>query len=41
VEKRINLLVSEIDIITQRLELDMNHQPLKLLGMKASYQLMN
>jgi hypothetical protein len=33
--------IGEIDTIIERLEIDEEHQPLRLLGLKASYELMN
>eukprot|EP00347_Sterkiella_histriomuscorum_P001687 403371064 len=37
----VDLLVSEVDNMLLRLEFDEEHQPLKLMGLKASFQLMN
>jgi len=34
-------LISEIDAIIERLDVDYEHKPLKLLGLKATYGLMN
>ncbi|CDW86475.1 UNKNOWN [Stylonychia lemnae] len=39
--KQIDDLISEIDAMSQRLELDGEHQPLRLMGLKATYSLMN
>lgn len=34
-------VISEMDAISERLDLDGEHSPLKLLGLKATYGLMN
>jgi hypothetical protein len=34
-------LIEEIDTIIERLEIDEEHQPLRLLGVKTSYELMS
>ncbi len=34
-------LIDEIDNIKERLEIDGEHKPLRLLGLKATYDLMN
>jgi hypothetical protein len=39
--ERLKELIKEIDTIIERLEIDEEHQPLKLLGVKASYALMD
>jgi len=39
--ERLEELIGEIDTIIERLEIDEEHQPLRLLGLKASYDLMN
>jgi len=33
--------MEHIDIIISRLEIDFDQQPMKILGLKATYQLMN
>lgn len=33
--------IDEIDAVRERLEIDSNHRPLKLLGLTCSYELMN
>jgi hypothetical protein len=40
-KERIEVLCGEIDTIRERLEIDGTHRPLKLLGLTASYELMN
>ena len=39
--KYIDDLISEIDAMNERLEIDGEHQPLRLLGLKATFSLMN
>lgn len=34
-------VIAELDAINERLEIDGEHAPLKLLGLKATYGLMN
>ena len=40
-KERIESLISEIDTIRERLDIDSTQRPLKLLGLTASYELMN
>ncbi len=37
----IDELICEIDNIKERLEIDGEHKPLRLLGLKATFELMN
>ena len=39
-KREIDKLMSEIDTVCERLETDGEHQPLRLLGLKATYSLM-
>lgn len=41
VNKYLEELIVEIDVIIERLEIDGEHKPLRLMGMKATYDLMN
>jgi hypothetical protein len=41
VKGKLKDLINEIDAIRERLEIDSNHQPLRLIGLKISYQLLN
>eukprot|EP00347_Sterkiella_histriomuscorum_P022734 403337362 len=41
IKNLIEEIISEMDAINERLEIDGEHQPLKLLGLKATYGLMN
>ena len=34
-------MAAEIDLMRERLAMDAEHQPLRLMGVKATYQLMN
>lgn len=34
-------IIDEIDVINERLDLDSEKAPLKIMGLKASYELMN
>ncbi len=38
---KINALIEQIDIIREKLDLDSQHRPLKLLGFTASHDLLN
>ncbi|CDW74110.1 UNKNOWN [Stylonychia lemnae] len=40
-KQKIQDVMDEIDVIMQRLEIDGEHQPLKLMGLKATFGLMN
>ena len=40
-DEKLEKVIEEIDTMMERLEMDEEHQPLRLLGVKTSFELMN
>ncbi|TNV83100.1 hypothetical protein FGO68_gene934 [Halteria grandinella] len=41
IRKKLDKLIKEVDIIRERLEIESQHHPLRIMGLKATYELMN
>ncbi|TNV82796.1 hypothetical protein FGO68_gene899 [Halteria grandinella] len=41
IKQKLERLIKEIDIIRERLDIESNHHPLRIMGLKATFELMN